>query len=123
MEIDWGMVMAGILSIGVAILAWRKAPHENRQSNGNAAESYAQASKIYADENIDLRARLFKSDEHAAAVESNVRGLKDIIKEQVVVILDEEDWNTRLCHQILMLGEIPVLKKKVVLESKDIKQV
>jgi hypothetical protein len=97
-------VAALVLSALALYLTWRKSKSEIHSSSGDAAESYANASKTYADEVIKMRGEI---DELRRRDGERARQLDFLSKENGVL----RDWAERLCYQVKSLGGIPVLCK------------
>lgn len=93
MAADWGVVIAIIISIGAAILSWRKAPHDNRAADGGAAEAFERAASSMAERNIELMKRI-------TDFECEIKRLGSQLTIELERSRKLEDWAIRLVHQV-----------------------
>jgi small-conductance mechanosensitive channel len=97
-------------SIGLFSLGWQiyreknKLPSENKQAQGDASESFANAAKLAADQNIELTKRLDLAEKRIEELEKNER-------EHQILVEDLLDHIDRLCHQVKSLGGEPVKRR------------
>jgi len=111
-----GVILSFLSSM--ATLAWmiyiqkNKLPVENRKTESDTdlaqastAESYARAADIQARRFIEIAKRLEDA-------ERRIDDLERREKDYNLMIDDLKDWVERLCHQIQMLGSVPVEMRK-----------
>jgi hypothetical protein len=92
-----------VLAVLAFIIAWRKAPHENRSFDGDAAESFAQAAKSYSDEVIKLRGEVADMRQQIYRLQKKLQDKDRLIEEWRIGI-------DRLIAQLVSLGHQPVWK-------------
>ena len=106
-------LLAFISLIGALVTIYvslRKAPHENISLDGDAANKYAQAAKIIADENIKMAQKIGDLEKRIEALEAQLQ--KEQLRSSKL-----ENWAYRLTDQIKSL-RIPGLTP-VPLENSD----
>ena len=102
--VDIASTLTLIGAVITLILAYRKAPHENRSLDAGAAKVYQETAQLAAEHANRLEARIVILEQRTASQEERILALE-------AENADLKDWARRLVNQVISLGGSPVKLK------------